>query len=250
MLRRRQTRLIYQKWVRIADDPSVLYPDNSIGIAFRQLRVVGHHDYKTVFRNLFQKIHDLNTGFRIQSAGGLIRQQNIRVIDQRSCNSHTLHLTAGHLVGALVQLVSQSHVLKRADRPLFPLCPGDARDGQRQFHIGQNRLVRYQIVALKYKSNGVIAVGIPIPIRILFCGNSIDDQIAAVIAVQPADHVQKRSLTGTAGAKDRNKFIFPQIQAHTVQRGLNQIACHIFFSHIFDLKHFHPLSGVCIWKYS
>ena len=63
------------------------------------------------------------------------------------------------------------------------LCPGNAGNRQRKLHVCQNGLMWNQIVALKNESDGVIAVGIPIPILILFCGNAVDNQIAGIIAI-------------------------------------------------------------------
>ena len=42
----------------------------------------------------------------IQSARRLVAQKDFRVIDQSSCNGHSLHLSAGHLVGLFVQLIA------------------------------------------------------------------------------------------------------------------------------------------------
>lgn len=47
---------------------------------------------------------------------------------------------------------------------------------------------------------GVIPVGIPVPVFIFFGGDSIDDQIAAVVTVQTAYDIQKGGFAGTAGA--------------------------------------------------
>lgn len=46
-----------------------------------------------------------------------------------------------------------------------------------------------QIVALKNKAYGVIPVGVPVPVRVFFCGDAIDDQITAVVVVKAADDI-------------------------------------------------------------
>ncbi len=55
-----------------------------------------------------------------------------------------------------------------------------------------------QVVALEDKADRVVPVGIPVAVLILFRGNAVDDQIAAVVAVEAADDIQKRRLSGTA----------------------------------------------------
>lgn len=61
--------------------------------------------------------------------------------------------------------------------------------------------MRDQVVALEDKADRVVPVGIPVAVLILFRGNAVDDQIAAVVAVEAADDIQKRRLSGTARPK-------------------------------------------------
>ena len=246
MFRRFQGSCIHRKWVRIANNPAVLDPDNAVGIFFRQFRVVGDHHHKAVLGNLLQQLHDLHAGFRVQRAGGFVSQQNIRVIDQRTGNGHTLHLAAGHLVGLLMKLIAQAHSFQRAGSPAAALLLGDAGDGQRQLNVGQNGLVGNQVVALEHKTDGVVAVGIPVPVRIFFRGDAVNHQIAAVIPIQTADHVQQRGLAGAAGAQNRHELIVPEVQAHTGQCRLNQFAGHIGFFDVHDLQHRRSLLNSCI----
>ena len=186
--------------VGVAGDPAILDPDDPGGVFLRQLRVVGDHDHQTVPGHFFQQIHDLDTGLGVQSAGGFVRQQDIRVVDQGPGDCHTLHLSAGHLVGLFVDLVAQTHRFQGLLGPTLALAGGDAGDGQGQLHVGKNGLVGDQVVALEHKADGVVSVGIPVPVGVLLGGNAVDDQVAAVIPVQTADDVQQGGLAGTAGA--------------------------------------------------
>ena len=239
MLRGLQALIVHHAGVGIAHDPAVLHPDDPVGVFLRQLRVVGNHDHQPFPGNLLQQIHHLDAGLRVQGAGGFVRQQDIRVVDKSPGNGHPLHLAAGHLVGLLVELIAQSHRLQGCLCPLFPLRRGDAGNGQCQLHIGQNTLMGDQIVALEHETDGMVPVGIPVPVRVFSGGNAVDDQIAAVIPVQTADDVQQCGLTGAAGAQNGHKFIVPQIQAHTVQCSLHQFTGDILFSDVLDLKHGH-----------
>ena len=58
-----------------------------------------------------------------------------------------------------------------------------------------------------------LAIGVPVAVGVFFGGNTVDNQITAVVAVQAADDVQQGGLAGTAGAENGNKFIVPQVQA-------------------------------------
>lgn len=136
--------------VRVVDDLPVPQLDDAGGIPLGQLWVVGDHHHQPVLGHPFQKLHDLDAGLAVQGAGGLISEEDVRVVDQGPGNGHPLHLPAGHLAGALMELVSQPHLLQGLFCPLPPFPPGDAADGQRQFHVGQHRLVGDQVVALVY----------------------------------------------------------------------------------------------------
>ena len=98
--------------------------------------------------------------------------------------------------------------------------------------------MRDQIVTLEYESYRVIPVGIPIPVFIFLSGYSINDKIAAVIAVQPANDIKKRRLSRTARPQDGNKFVISQIQAHSVQSFLDKSSGAVFFTDVFYLKHY------------
>ena len=68
-----------------------------------------------------------------------------------------------------------------------------------------------QIIALEYKTDRVVAVGIPVSVLIFFRGDPVDDQIPAVIAVQPAYDIKERRLTRAARSQDRDKLIVSQV---------------------------------------
>ena len=221
----------------VGADDAVLQGDDTGGVLLGQLRVVGDHDHQTVPGHLLEQLHHLNTGLAVQCTGGLVRQQDIRVVHQCAGNGHTLHLAAGHLAGVLVELVAQAHLFQGFDGPAFALGPGDAGDGQGQFHVGQHRLMGNQVVALEHKAYGVVAVGVPVPVGVLLGGDAVDDQVAAVVAVQTADDVQQRGLAGAAGAKNRHKLVVPQVQTDIIQRVLYQLAGFVFLVDLFEFEH-------------
>ena len=221
--------------VRVGADDAVAQADDAGGVGFGQFRVVGDHDHQAVAGHLLEQFHDLDAGLAVQRAGGLVRQQNVRVVDQRAGDGHPLHLAAGQLVGQLVDVLAQAHLLQRRDGAAAALGTRHAGDGQRQFHIGQDGLVGDQVVALEDEAHRVVAVGVPVAVVVLFGRDAVDDQIAAVIAVQAADDVQQRGLAGTGRPQDGDKLIVAEAQVHMVQRLLHQAAGFVLFADLFDL---------------
>ncbi len=228
------------KGVGIVDDFAVPQVDDAGGIFLSQLRIVGHHHHQPVFGHFSQQIHDLDAGFAVQSACGLVGQQNVRIIDQSPCNGYPLHLAAGHLIGALVHLIPQAYLFQGFFCPLAALVSRNAGNGQRQLHIGEHRLMGDEMVTLKHKADGVVAVGIPVSVLILFGRDAVDDQIAGIVTVQAADDIQKGGFSRTAGPQNGNKFIVPQIQTHIPQCVLYQFTGFVLLRDMLDLKHEGP----------
>ena len=136
-----------------------------------------------------------------------------------------------------MQLLSKTNFFQSLDRSLFPFFLPDPGNSQRKLHIGKHRLMRNQIITLKYKTNGMIPIGIPVSVFIFFRGNPVDDQITTIVTVQSTDDVKKRRLSRTTRSQDRNKFIVPEIQAYIIQCLLYQRTCTVFFADMLDLKH-------------
>ena len=110
-----------------------------------------------------------------------------------------------------MNLIAETDVFQSAGRALFALGCGNAADGQRQFYIGENALVGDQIITLENKTDGMVAVRIPVAVGILLRGDVVDDKISGVIPVQTSDDVQKCGFTGTGRPQDSNKLIVPEI---------------------------------------
>ena len=199
MLRRCQIFLFHNIFIGIRTDLSIFQIDDPGRILLCQFRVMCDHNDQTVFRYLSKKIHDLNTGVTVQCPGRLICKQDLRIIDQRSCNCDSLHLASRHLVRLLMKLLPKTHLLQCIHCTLSSFFLPDSRNCQCQLNICKHRLMRNQIVALEYKTNRMITVRIPVSVLIFFRGNAIDDKISAVVAVQSSDNIQKRGFTGTTG---------------------------------------------------
>ena len=60
--------------------------------------------------------------------------------------------------------------------------------------------MRDQVIALEHETDRVVTVGIPVAVLIFFRGDAVDDQVAAVIAVEAADDIKERRFSRAAGA--------------------------------------------------
>ena len=165
---------------------------------------------------------------------GSVCQQNIRIVDTRTGDGNTLYLPAGHLIGLFMHVVAKTNLFQHGNRPLPAFLFGYTRQRQRHFYIGKHALVRDQVVALEHEADGIVAVVIPIRLLVFFCGNPIDDNIAAGVAVQTTDDVEHGGLAGTALSENGDKLVFPERNADSLQGVLRHIAGDIGFYDIFN----------------
>ena len=73
---------------------------------------MGDHNYKLLTGDLLQYIHDLNACACIKSTRGLVSKEYFRIVYKSTCDSNSLHLSAGKLCGTLVKLVAKSNSFK------------------------------------------------------------------------------------------------------------------------------------------
>ena len=75
-----------------------------------------------------------------------------------------------------------------------------------------------QVVALEHKADGMVPIGVPVPITEFLGGFSVDDEVAGGIAIQTADDVQQRGLSAAALPQNRHKFILPERNVDALER--------------------------------
>ncbi len=81
-----------------------------------------------------------------------------------------------------------------------------------------------QVIALENEADGVVPVGIPIRVFEGLSRFAFNDQIAGIIPIQSADHVQQRGLPRTRRAKDSDEFLLAERHRDIVQRFRDRIA--------------------------
>ena len=72
--------------------------------------------------------------------------------------------------------------------------------------------MRDQVVALKYKTDRMIAVSVPIPILKILRGAAVDDQIALGILIKATDDVEHRGFSAPGRAENGHKIAVPEFQ--------------------------------------
>ena len=221
----------------VADDPAVEQAHGARGVFRCQLRVVRDHDDELIFCDLLQQIHDLYARLAVERAGRLVGEQNVGVVDDGARDGHALHLAAGHLVRRLVELVAQTDLFQRLNSARAPLLTRDTRERQRELDVCQHALVRDEVVALKDKADGVVAVCVPVAVVVLLRGAAVDDKVAGGVAVQTADDVQQRGLAAAGLAQNRDELALTKGNVDALERLDLRRAGLIDLGDVFQFQH-------------
>ena len=86
----------------ILPDQPIPHNNVSLRVGGDVLLVRDHDDRDAVLVELLKNRHDLDAGAAVEIPGRFIRQQHLRIIDQRARNRDALLLTAGKLTRKMV----------------------------------------------------------------------------------------------------------------------------------------------------
>ena len=224
--------------VGVVYDLAVFKADRTRGVALRKLGVVRDHDDETLARDLLHQIHYLHAGLGVQRARRLVREQYLRIVHERTGDRHALALPARELVGTLVDLVAQAHLLQRGTRACAAFGLAHARDGERQLHVAQHRLVRYEVIALEHEPHAMVAVHVPVAVAELLGGAPVYDEVARGVFVQTAYDVEQRGLAAAGRTEHGYKFALAEIECHAAKSGYVLPRDLIVLNDVFQSEHF------------
>ena len=125
---------------------AVMQFDAAVGQAGDYGVVRDHHDGASLAMQFAQQAQDDLFVDRIQIAGGLVGQNDFRIVDQGARDAHPLLLAAGELGGQMPGAVFQAHVGQRRERLLLV---GHAVKVLRQHDVFERGQVRNQVELLE-----------------------------------------------------------------------------------------------------
>ena len=151
---------------------------------------MGDYQHQLVFRQFFQRLKHLLTGGRVQRTGGFVRHNNLRALNQRSCDGNSLLLTAGQCVRLAFGITFQVHLFQKL--PYRRLVLGLVLQFQRQGNIILHRKLIENVILLENKAHKGVAVAVKILLREVFTATALNDHLTGGGAVQSAADIQKR----------------------------------------------------------
>ncbi|MNW57054.1 hypothetical protein D3C74_348260 [compost metagenome] len=93
--------------------------------------------------------------------------------------------------------------------------------------------MRNQVVTLKNKTHTIVTVCVPVTVFEVLRRLSVNNQLSAIILIKSADDIQQRGFPRSALAQNRDKFTFPEIQIHFIQRYLREVSGLIALGDVF-----------------
>ena len=191
-----------------------------------------HQDADTLVVQALEQLHDLFAGMGVERSGRLIGQQNFRIVDDRSCNRHSLFLAAGKLGWFETHTVAEPHPLEGNRRPLSSLFFRHARIRQRQAYIFHCALSCKELEVLEDKADFLQADVRHLIVTAFADVLSVEDQPSARRLVEAADNIHQCCFSGTRRTHDRNVLAFFHGEVDVFQNRNRDFALHIFFTDI------------------
>ena len=168
---------------------------------------------------------DLLARAAVQVAGRLVREDDLRVGDQRPGNADALLLAAAHLGGLVVDVLGQAEVLEHLQRRGLALAHADPAIDQGHGHVLQRGHGGEEVELLEDEADVPQA-----EIHQLFFVHLLqvlprDDDRAAGGLFQAGHHVEERGFAAARPPDDAHEFPGIDIQVHAVE-GADPLLAH------------------------
>src|SRR3990172_8236703 len=227
----KRLRIFFPSFDLLSCNPSIFESVKDLCLAHDLLVVGGKNETGFEFILHFPHQFDNEIGcLVVQVGGGLIRQHQLRVCDQRPGHSHPLLLPSGNLIGVFVFLVDHTDRFEESRHSLVPFPRGYVLDHEeRGFDIFEDREHRDQIKILKDKSDMIP------PEQCGLLSTQVQDigadngQISLCGFIEAANQIQKGGFSSSRRAYKRDKGGWLDFEAHSIQ------GPHGHFSHLIVL---------------
>ena len=180
-------------------------PDMAGGAVLHLLEIVRDHNQQLVPRDLPQELDDFLRRDRIQVAGRLVGQNDGAVLCQRPGNDRALLLPAREPASLLAQVVRHAHAGQQLHgAPPALAAVGDVHQGQ--LHILQDGIAFDNVVILKDERDVLLAVVLPVGLKIVGGGLPLNQQVPLLVGVHSADDVEQGGFARAGFSGDGDKL--------------------------------------------
>ena len=189
---------------------------------------MGHHHHGHAhLGQLLHNVQHLANHFRVQGAGGLVKQHDLRLHAQGTDNGDPLLLTAGKLGGVSPRPVGKAHTGQQGHGLFLGLGLGFSQKlGGAKGQIFQNGHMGEQVEMLEHHAH-LLTVQVDVD---LFGGEggTVKGDLTAGGTLQQVQAAQEGGLAAAGGADDHQHIALMDIYAYAVQ-GVDAAAVKMLF---------------------
>ena len=195
---------------------------------------MGDHQYAYSFIvQALKQFHNLFSRSTVQCAGRLIRQKDLRLVNQCSGNRYSLFLPTGKLIRLKIHSVFQSYTGQCLQCPFPPLFFRNSRISQWQFHIFQCSLSRQQLKVLENKPNLFQSQIRHFIFRTFADILPVQKKLAGSRLIQTSYNIHQRCLTGTGRSHNGHIFSLFHLEINMFQNRNDHFPLKVIFADIF-----------------
>ena len=213
----------------VADDDAVGETDHALGIG-RDVGVMSHQHHRHALAVQFdEQLHHLLGGGGVERAGGLVGQEQERLVDDGARDRDALLLSARELVGQVIHAIGQPHPLERAHRLLAAQPAPLAGVDHRQLDVLQRVVARQQVEGLEDEADLLVAQRRELEFVEVLHRLAVEQVLALRRTIEGADEVEHGRLARPRRAHDGHQLAGAHGEVDRAQR------VHLDLAHLIDL---------------
>ena len=210
----------------VAGDDAVADGDDAMGV-LGDVRLVGDEDDGVAFGvKLVEEGHDLVAGLGVEVSGGLVGEDDGRVVDEGTGDGDALSLTAGELVGLVQHAGAEVDVLEGGFGALFALVGGGSVVDQGQLDVVERGGPGQQVEGLEDEADLLVTDASQLVVVELGDVVSVEPVLALRGRVEAADEVHQRGFSGAGGPHDGDVFVVADAEIDAAE-GVNLLITHL-----------------------
>src|SRR3989441_1172708 len=210
----------------VGGDVAVAQRHDPRGVPRDVVLVGDHHDRLALAMQVGEHAHQLGARCGVEVPGGLVGEQDARLVHERPGDRHPLPLPARQLVRLVCHAVAQSHALERPPRAPPPVRRGHPGVDQRQLHVVERGGTRQQVEGLEHEPDLLVADARQLVVGQVAHFQAVEPVLARGGGVEAADEVHERRLPRSRGAHHGHVLVLADLQAHAAQRA-HDLAPHV-----------------------
>jgi hypothetical protein len=196
----------------------VVEHDGPPGDAPDQFAVMGGDEHgRPAGVDLPEQVHDFQRQVRIEIAGGLVRQHDLRIVHERPGDRDALLLTPRQLLGQCIHAMLQPHPLEHLECLPLPLREPHAEHAHDERHVLEDAEPRNQPEVLEDEPE-CPAIALHLRRREIRKALAVDLQAALARQLFAEQQSQKRRLAGPARTRQEEEFALVDREREVAKR--------------------------------